>query len=87
MIDVKLILEKPEYVKEALKKKNWDFDPTPIEKLAEERVKLLQQVEAVKAEQNKLSASVPQIKKEGGDVTAIFKGYRCSIICNPKNSA
>ena len=73
MIDVKLILEKPEYVKEALKKKNWDFDPTPIEKLSEERVKLLQQVEAVKAEQNKLSASVPQIKKEGGDVTAIFK--------------
>ena len=25
MIDVKLILEKPEYVKEALKKKNWEF--------------------------------------------------------------
>ena len=44
MIDVKLILEKPEYVKEALKKKNWEFDPAPIQKLSEERLSLLSAV-------------------------------------------
>jgi hypothetical protein len=32
----------------------------------------LKEVEASKAEQNKLSASVPQVKKAGGDVQAIF---------------
>ena len=72
MIDIKLILEKPEYVKEALAKKLWDFDPKPIQDLAEKRLDLIKKVEANKAEQNRLSASVPQIKKEGGDVASIF---------------
>ena len=72
MIDIKLILEKPEYVKAALAKKLWDFDPKPIQDLAEKRLDLIKKVEANKAEQNRLSASVPQIKKEGGDVAPIF---------------
>lgn len=72
MIDIKLILEKPDYVASALKKKNWDFDPKPIIELSEKRLTLLKEVEASKSEQNKLSKSVPQVKKEGGDVQAIF---------------
>ncbi len=72
MIDIKLILEKPDYVVAALKKKNWDFDPKPIAELSAKRLELLKQVEASKSEQNKLSKSVPQVKKEGGDVQAIF---------------
>ena len=72
MIDVKLILEKPDYVVAALKKKLWDFDPRPIQDLSVRRLELLKQVENNKAEQNRLSKSVPQIKKEGGDVQAIF---------------
>ena len=31
MLDVKLILEKPDEVVAALKKKLWDFDPKPIQ--------------------------------------------------------
>lgn len=72
MLDVKLILEKPDYVKVALKKKLWDFDPTEIIELSSQRLELLKKVEAIKAEQNKLSASVPAVKKEGGDVKSIF---------------
>lgn len=72
MLDVKLILEKPDYVKAALKKKLWDFDPTEIIELSSQRLELLKKVESIKAEQNKLSASVPAIKKEGGDVKSIF---------------
>lgn len=72
MLDVKLILEKPDYVKAALRKKLWDFDPTEIIELSSQRLELLKKVEAIKAEQNKLSASVPAIKKEGGDVKSIF---------------
>ena len=72
MNDMKLILEKPQYVKEALAKKLWDFDPEPLLALSGKRLALLQEVEANKAEQNRLSASVPAIKKEGGDPAPIF---------------
>ena len=72
MIDIKLILEKPDYVVAALKKKDWDFDPKPVQDLSKKRLDLLKEVEASKSEQNRLSKSVPQVKKEGGDVQAIF---------------
>ena len=73
MIDIKLIVEKPDYVKQALAKKNWEFDPSEIISLNKKRLSLIKEVESNKAEQNRLSASVPQVKKEGGDVTEIFK--------------
>ena len=72
MIDAKLIESRPEYVKEALKKKNWDFDPEPLLALFVRRRELLKEVETNKAEQNRLSKSVPMVKKEGGDVQALF---------------
>lgn len=87
MLDVKLILEKPEYVKAALKKKLWDFDPTEIIELSAKRLELLKKVEAIKAEQNKLSASVPQIKKEGGDVKPIFAKVKELGAQNKENEA
>ena len=73
MIDPKLIEAKPEYVKEALAKKLWDFDPAPLLSLFQKRRELTKEVEENKAQQNRLSKSVPQVKKEGGDVQAIFK--------------
>ncbi len=82
MIDIKLILEKPDYVVAALKKKNWDFDPKPVIELSEKRLNLLKEVEASKSEQNKLSKSVPQIKKEGGDVQAIFAKVKALAASN-----
>jgi seryl-tRNA synthetase len=72
MIDLKLIEEKPEYVKGALAKKGWDFSPAPLLELMKKRRALLQEVEANKAEQNKLSASVPSVKKAGGNVQEVF---------------
>ena len=76
MIDVKLIEEKPEFVKTALSKKGWDFDPKPVIAALEERRTLLKSVEANKAEQNKLSSNVPVVKKSGGDVQSIFTEVR-----------
>ena len=72
MIDIALIREKPEYVKEALKKKLWDVDFTEFLALDKSRRELMQVVENNKAEMNKLSASVPMFKKEGKDVAPIF---------------
>jgi SMC interacting uncharacterized protein involved in chromosome segregation len=76
MLDLKLIEEKPDFVKAALAKKGWDFDPAPVLKLISERRDLLKEVEANKAEQNKLSASVPSVKKAGGNVQEIFAKVR-----------
>ncbi len=72
MIDLKLIEERPEYVKEALAKKGWEFDPAPLLALIAKRRELTKVVETNKAEQNKLSKSVPEVKKAGGNVQEIF---------------
>lgn len=72
MIDQKLIIENPELIKEKLARKGCVVDFKPFLMLVEKRKALLLNVEKAKAERNKLSASVPQVKKEGGDVNAIF---------------
>ena len=72
MIDPKLIEERPEYVKEALAKKLWDFDPSLLLSLFQKRRELRKEVESNKAEQNRLSALVPSYKKEGKDPSSIF---------------
>ena len=72
MIDIKLILEQPNEISAKLKKKGCDVDFAPLVKLAERRKQLILSVEEAKAERNRLSASVPQVKKEGGDIQAIF---------------
>ncbi len=73
MIDIHYIEEHPEEVRERLKKKNWDFDPKPVLDLIEERRSLRHEVEAAKAEQNRLSGLVPAKKKAGEDVRPIFE--------------
>ena len=72
MLDINLIRENPEKVKEALKKKLWDADFTELLQWDTQRKALIQVVEGNKAEMNRLSASVPQAKKNGEDVSKIF---------------
>lgn len=74
MLDIKRIRTNPEEVKELLKRRNGsDFDIDTILELDIERREILQKVEALKADQNKVSKEVPILKKEGKDVTAIFE--------------
>ena len=72
MIDINRIRENPEAVKEALKKKLWDADFTELLEWDKRKKELIQFVEGNKAEMNRLSASVPQAKKNGEDVSKIF---------------
>ena len=72
MIDINRIRENPEAVKEALKKKLWDADFTELLAWDKRKKELIQFVEGNKAEMNRLSASVPQAKKNGEDVSKIF---------------
>lgn len=72
MIDIKIIVEKPDYVVAALKKKGWNFDVKTVLNLIEKRKELIQKTEANKAKQNRLSSMVPQYKKEGKNPQEIF---------------
>ena len=73
MIDWKLIEEKPDYVRAQLLKKGWDFEPEPVLGMFRRRRELLHAVEANKAEQNRLTAKVPAMKKAGEDPSPIFR--------------
>ena len=72
MLDINVIRENPEKVKEALKKKLWDADFTELLQWDKQRKELIQEVEGNKAEMNSLSSSVPAAKKAGEDVSKIF---------------
>ncbi len=74
MLDIKLIRENPQKVKDAMKTRNKDMDALvdeilEIDKKARE---LTQKADALKAEQNAASKKIPQIKKEGGDISEIM---------------
>ena len=58
MLDLNLIRERTDYVKAALAKKGWDIDFTDLLAKMEQRKALIAKIEEVKAEKNKLSASV-----------------------------
>lgn len=72
MLDINLIRENPRKVEELLKRKLWETNLDELLKWDEERLELLKVVEGNKATMNKLSASVPQAKKAGEDVSKIF---------------
>ena len=63
MIDIKLVREKPEFLKDGLKRRQ--MDPTVIDQLAqldEKRRTLLTEVETLKAERNKVSKEISATK-------------------------
>jgi len=74
LIDIKLIRESPDYIKQSLLKKGADCaaDIDRIIELDVERRTIIASSETDKAEQNKVSKQIPQIKKEGGDVSGIL---------------
>ncbi|NLA88173.1 MAG: serine--tRNA ligase [Clostridiales bacterium] len=74
MIDIKLIRENPEEVKTRLKYKEVDCDSAvdSILELDGMRRELISKSETCKAEQNKMSKQMPQLKKEGQDTTALL---------------
>ena len=74
MLDIKLIRENPDKVKAAMKSRNKDMDAIVDEILAIDKQvrELTQKADALKAEQNAASKQIPQIKKEGGDISEIM---------------
>lgn len=76
MIDIKLIIEKPDYVKEALSKKGYEVDFQELISWDAEKRSLLREIEQLKAQRNKVSAEIPKLKKQGLPVENIFQEMR-----------
>lgn len=72
MLDINLIRENPKLMEEKLAKKGHTVDFTELLEWDKNRRELLQNVEAKKAEKNKVSAEIPALKKAGQDVTKVL---------------
>jgi len=73
MIDIKLIRENPDFVKERLKTRDESYIKL-IDRLLEideERRKIIKEIESLRAERNEKSKLFPILKKEGKDTTEI----------------
>lgn len=70
MIDVNLIRQDAEAVRQRYLRRGKDIDFTEFLQLDEERKSLIAKVEGMKAQRNKVSAQIPQLKKAGQDVAA-----------------
>ena len=73
MISIELIKNNAEKVKNDLARKGCIVDFSDLLKLDAERRKLIQDVESLKSEKNKVSSQIPAFKKEGKDTTKIFE--------------
>lgn len=74
MLDIKVIKENPEQVKARFKSRELDCDQEVDRILALDltRRDMIFNTEQLKAEQNKVSKSIPQMKKDGQDTAPIF---------------
>ncbi len=72
MLDIKILRQEPDRIREALKNRNNPLDITPAIELDAKRRELLSDVEQKKAKQNEISKKIPQMKKAGEDTAPIF---------------
>lgn len=70
MLDIKIIRDNPDLVKQACRNKNDKADIDAILELDTRRRTLITETEALKAEQNKASQEIARVKKTKGDASA-----------------
>lgn len=75
MLDIKLIRNKPDEIKIAMKNRNMDMDNVidQILSLDSKRRELTSSVETMKAKQNYVTKEIPLLKKKGQDTSDIMK--------------
>lgn len=73
MLDIKILRQDPDKIREALKNRCSDLDITPAIELDKQRRDLLADVEQKKAKQNEISKKVPAMKKAGENTDELFK--------------
>ena len=72
MLDIKVLRQEPERIKEAFKKRFNPLDIEPAIELDKQRRAILAEVEQKKAKQNEITKQIPQMKKNGENTDQIF---------------
>jgi seryl-tRNA synthetase len=72
MLDVKLIRENPELVRQGLLNKNAKDIVSEVLAVDEERRQLILRTDELKSKRNQVSAKIPQMKKAGEDTTLLL---------------
>jgi seryl-tRNA synthetase len=72
MLDIKLIRENPDLVKQGIENKNEKSRIDEVLKLDEERRSTIVKAEELKAKRNQVSSQIPQLKKADKDVSEIL---------------
>lgn len=72
MLDIKLIRENPDLVRQGLINKNSKDVVDEILAIDEERRSLILKTDELKAKRNQASAQIPQMKKAGQDTSSVF---------------
>jgi len=73
MLDMKFIRENPEIVKRAILQKNEKADLNEILELDEFKRKLQYSFDTMRAEQNRVSKMIPELKRNGEDTSEVLK--------------
>ena len=72
MLDLKLIRENPELIRQGIKNKNESDKLDELLKLDDQRRELILKADELKHKRNQVSSQIPQMKKTGKDVTGIL---------------
>ncbi|MDR2826044.1 MAG: serine--tRNA ligase [Deltaproteobacteria bacterium] len=73
MLDLKLLQKQPELVEQALSARHSEVRIAEFKVIDDQRRALINEVEALKSERNKVSAEVAKIKRAGDDATALMQ--------------
>ena len=76
MLDLKKVCDNIEYVEERLSGRSGHFPIAEVAQKAKRRKEIIKQVEALKAEKNKVSAEIAQMKREGKACDDLIKKMR-----------
>lgn len=73
MISLELIKKDKKKIEELLAMKGCEVNFDPVIEWDRQRREIIQEVESLKSQKNKVSAQIPALKKEGKDTTTIFE--------------
>lgn len=73
MLDIKILRQDPDKIREALKNRCNDLDISPAIEFDKQRRELLTDVEQKKSKQNEITKKVPAMKKAGENTDELFK--------------
>lgn len=76
MLDLKKVCDNIEYVEESLSGRSGHFPIAEVAQKAKRRKEIIREVEALKAEKNKVSAEIAQMKREGKACDDLIKKMR-----------